>query len=83
MKFLFNSTIFFIFYIGTIFVVSIFTIFLKINIPILLILIFLSIVIWNILLCYNKKIADIFEIFMLIFMTSSFIKIGIFFMSLF
>jgi hypothetical protein len=83
MKIFLHSLIFFIFYIGSVFIFSFLSSFLIIPIQYLILISYISIVLWNIFLCINKKLGEIFEFFMIIILGILAFKIGNFVIKLF
>jgi len=83
MKIFLNSLITFMFYVGSIIVFSLLSKYIILSFESMLLISFITISIWNILLCVNKKYAQIFEFIMIIILGTFFIKISIFYKKLF
>jgi len=78
MKIFLNSLITFMFYIGSIIVFSLLSKYIILSFESMLLISFITISIWNILLCVNKKYAYIFEFINDFLKMMYFIKISIF-----
>ena len=83
MKIFLHSLIFFIFYIGSVFIFSFLNTFVTLPIHYLILISFILIVFWNIFLCINKKLGEIFEFFMILSLGILAFKISIYFQYLF